>query len=340
MEHIGIDLGGRKSQICVRAADGKILEERAWPTHELGVFLAKRPQSRVVMETCAEAFAVADMARSIGHQVRVVPATLVRSLGVGQRGIKTDVRDARAQSEASCRLDLPSVHIPSTASRHLKTALNLRDALVRTRTQLINTCRGILRQHLVRVPTGATQSFTTRVRSVAGALPQEFAVSLDAHLGVIDVLTARLREATRELGAVVRSDLRCSRLMTAPGVGVITAARFVTTIDDTSRFANAHRLQSYLGLVPGESSSSTRQHRTGLIKAGSTQTRACLVQAAWCIWRLGESNPIAAWGKQIAARRGAFVAICAMARKLAGVLFAMWRDGKPFDPEKLAPAAG
>ena len=201
MEHIGIDLGGRKSQICVRAADGEILEERAWPTHELGVFLARRPTSRVVMETCAEAFAVADMARSIGHQVRVVPATLVRSLGVGQRGIKTDVRDARVQSEASCRLDLPSVHIPSTASRHLKTVLNLRDALVRTRTQLINTCRGVLRQHLVRVPTGATQSFTMRVRSVAGALPQEFALSLEAHLGVIDVVTTRLRDArTRRSG--------------------------------------------------------------------------------------------------------------------------------------------
>jgi hypothetical protein len=52
-----------------------------------------------------------------GHDVRVVAATLVRSLGVGQRGLKNDVRDARTLSEASCRIELPSVHIPSAISQ-------------------------------------------------------------------------------------------------------------------------------------------------------------------------------------------------------------------------------
>jgi hypothetical protein len=42
--------------------------------------------------SCSEAFAVADAALAAGHEVRVVPATLVRSLFVGQRGVKTDQR--------------------------------------------------------------------------------------------------------------------------------------------------------------------------------------------------------------------------------------------------------
>jgi hypothetical protein len=84
----------------------------------------------VVVETCAEAFCVADAARQLGHETRVVPATLVKTLGVGARRLKTDQRDARALSEVSCRIDLPSVHIPTTESRDRKTMCGMREALV------------------------------------------------------------------------------------------------------------------------------------------------------------------------------------------------------------------
>src|SRR5678815_6069540 len=87
MQHLAIDLGGKESQICVRDAKEKILDERKVQTKRLGEYLAKQPQSRVILETSAEAFAVADLARHAGHDVRVVPATLAPSLGVGARGI-------------------------------------------------------------------------------------------------------------------------------------------------------------------------------------------------------------------------------------------------------------
>lgn len=109
MNHIGIDLGGRESQVCVRSESGEIIEEARHRTTEFGRWLAGRPAGRVVVETCTEAFRVATIARQHGHEVRVVAATLVRSLGVGHRGLKNDVRDARILSEASCRMDLPSV---------------------------------------------------------------------------------------------------------------------------------------------------------------------------------------------------------------------------------------
>ena len=135
MDHIAVDLGGWESQICVRSSDGTVLEERRCQTSLLGAYLRGRPKSRVVVETCSEAFGVADAAVEAGHEVRVVPATLVRSLGVGARRTKTDRRDARALSEVSCRIDLPSVHIPSAPSRERKALCSMRDALVRARTR-------------------------------------------------------------------------------------------------------------------------------------------------------------------------------------------------------------
>jgi hypothetical protein len=55
----------------------------------------------VIVETCAESFSVAEWARTAGHEVIVVPATLVRALGVGSPGLKSDVRDARTLSEGA-----------------------------------------------------------------------------------------------------------------------------------------------------------------------------------------------------------------------------------------------
>jgi hypothetical protein len=81
MEHLAIDLAGRGSQICVRSSDGRIVDERWCRIAALPAFLAARPRSRVVVETCSEAIGIADAALQAGHEVRVVPSTLVCSLG-------------------------------------------------------------------------------------------------------------------------------------------------------------------------------------------------------------------------------------------------------------------
>ena len=154
MEHLAIDLGGRESQICIRSSDGEILLERRIQTASLKRYLKGRPPSRVVLETCTEAFAVADGAAAAGHEVRVVPAALVRSLGVGARGVKSDRSDARTLSEVSCRIDLPSVHIPSQQARDRKTMCGMRDGLVECRTKLMNTGRGWLRAESRRLRSG------------------------------------------------------------------------------------------------------------------------------------------------------------------------------------------
>jgi transposase len=139
VQHVAIDLGSRESQVCVRRADGTLVDERKYPTRKLPEFVKRLERSRIVLETCSEAFKIADAAKTAGHDVRVVPATLVKTLGVGARGIKTDQRDARTLSEVSCRIELPTVHIPSERSREIKTICGSRDALIETRTKLTTT---------------------------------------------------------------------------------------------------------------------------------------------------------------------------------------------------------
>ena len=334
MEHIAIDLGGKKSRICVRDQLGTIIEEQWWLTARLGAYLEQRPFSRVVLETSAEAFAIADLARQKGHQVRVVPATLVKSLGVGARGVKTDKKDAQVLSQVSCRIDLPSVHIPSLVSRDWKALCGTRECLVTARTKLINNVRGWLRTKVKPVRTGGVQSFPLRVEQKLLSSPEGMPMYVDRELRCIEKLNEQIAAADEELVHIAAQDARCQNLMTVPGVGPVTALRFLAILDDVGRFRGAHAVQSYLGLTPGENSSSTRERKTSITKAGSPAMRWLLVQAAWCALRTRPEEPMVQWAKQVAKRRGAKIAVVALSRKLAGILYAILRDGTCYQSKR------
>jgi transposase len=129
-------------------------------------------------------------------------------------------------------------------------------------------------------------------------------------------------------------------LMTAPGVGVIVAAMFVAVVDEAKRFTKAHHLESYLGLVPSEDSSGGKRRIGSISKAGNPYLRSLLVQAAWSILRLSdESDPLKVWADAVEKRRGKRIAVVALARRLAGVLWAMWRDGTVYDPATIGNAS-
>ena len=326
MDHIAIDWGGSESQICVRSADEEIIDSRRIRTARLGEYLAKRRPGRVIIESCAQAFSIADQARACGHQVRVVPSTLAPSLGVGEHGIKNDRRDSELLSRVSCRVDLQSVHIPSLEARERKAMCTARDALMRSRTMLINSVRGWLRSDGRNVR-ATPESFPARVRAAYQPLPSY----VEALLTVLDSLNAQIRVADREVMALARNDELCRRLMTVPGVGPVTAVRFKAALDDASRFPNAHAVESYLGLVPGEYASSDSKHRLGITKAGARALRTNLVQAAWAARRCKLDSPMVQWSREVEKRRGKNIAVVALARKIAGILFAMWRDGTVFD---------
>jgi len=331
MDHVAIDLGGSQSQICRRDERGQVLEERRWRTAELSEYLAKRAPSRVIVETCTEAFRVADAALELGHQVRVVPSTLVKSLGVGAGRRKSDKRDAQVLSEVSTRIDLPSVHIPSQRARQWKSLCGMRDGLVEGRTKLINTVRGWLRGQGRRLGRGTTQTFATRVRALAGLMRPSY---VERQLEVITVLNEQIRCADRDVRQALREEPAAKRLMTVPGVGEITAMRFLATLDDVKRFTNGHQVAAYVGLAPGEWSSSERERRTGITKAGSRMLRAAMIQAAWSARRARRPDAaLKGWAAQVEQRRGKYIAVVALARKLVGILYALWRNGSTYDPQ-------
>ena len=98
-----------------------------------------------------------------------------------------------------------------------------------------------------------------------------------------------------------------------------------------------------MGLTPGENSSSTRERKTSITKAGAPIVRFLLVQAAWCAMRTRPDDPMVQWAREVAKRRGRQIAVVALSRKLAGILYAILRDGTGYQSmrgaQRLPPPA-
>jgi transposase len=199
--------------------------------------------------------------------------------------------------------------------------------LVEARTKVVNAVRGFLRGKAKRLQKGGVETLPARVLALG-----EVASHIERLLIIIEELNKQIKEADRELSTLAKADETCRRLMTVPGVGPVTAVRFVAMVDEVGRFENAHKLESYLGLTPGENSSSDRKRMTSITKAGSAKMRWCLIQAAWSCRMTRQHQPIKDWADAIEKRRGRAIATVALARKIAGILYALWRDGSQYDP--------
>jgi transposase len=244
--------------------------------------------------------------------------------------VKTDRRDARTLAEA-CRLGaFRRAHRLSDPQRHIRAELAVRDALVRTRTRYVAVIKALVRRDGLRLPGGEPQH--TGAKLAALPLAPTLAAELAPLLALLAPLNAQIAAADRRLTALAAHDPVVARLTTAPTIGPVTAAAFVATLDDIGRFASAHHVEAFLGLTPSEKSSGERQRRGRISKTGNPRMRYLLVEAAWRVLRTKDPDaaPLRAWAERIALRRGRRVASVALARRLAGILYAMWRDGQAY----------
>jgi transposase len=332
MDFIGIDLHKTSSQVCILSEDGELTEQRIKSTRaNFNEVFAARPRARILVEASTESEWVACHLEQLGHEVIVADPNFAPMYATRDKKIKTDKRDARALCEA-CRLGAyRPAHRTSERQRKIRAQLLIRSTLVRTRTKFISLIGALARREGCRIATGGSNNFLARVE--AANLPEHVMTAIAPLFESLKILNRQIDEADVLLEKIVTEDEVVKRLCTAPGVGPVTATTFVATIDNATRFGAAKQVRSYLGLVPREYSSGERQHRGRISKAGGGRARTLLVEAAWALlrWRTEKNQALYDWAMRIAARRGRARACVALARKLAGILYAMWRDGTEFD---------
>lgn len=342
MRTVALDLGARKIAYC-EVKDQKVVQRQTAKhlRYLKDVLGPNTPKARVAFEACREGWYVARQLEKWGHEPVMVDTTRTKKLGIGQHGRKTDRIDAEQLGLSLERGLIPEAHILSPHRQELRFHLGVRRALIETRAAYVTQIREIVRARGRRVASCSTADFVAKVK--ATSLDEGTGALIAPLLLVLEPLDRQIGVADCKLEQLALQEPAIKNLMTAPGVALIVSAAFVSVIDDAQRFRRAHELESYLGLVPSERSSGGRQRLGGISKAGNTHLRALLVQAAWCLLRRPrEADPLVRWAQMVAARRGKRIAVVALARRLAGILWALWRDDTVYDPARVghASAAG
>ena len=337
MRTVALDLGARRIDFCEIVEGGELVRKTVKRLKDLqGALGPNTPAATVAFEACREGWHVAKTLKSWGHTPLMVDTTRTKELGIGRHGRKNDRIDTERLAVALKENRIPSAYILSERSQELRFQMSVRRLLVESRAQYVTAIREIVRARGGRVAQCRTDGFLEKLSEVD--LDDACRLLVLPLRSLLEVLDRQIAEIDCKLDQLTSDDPVISHLMTAPGVGLMVATAFVSVIDDARRFRRAHQLESYLGLVPGEDSSGGKRRLGSISKAGNPYLRALLVEAGWCLLRSGSDDPLAKWGRQVETRRGKRIAVVAIARRLAGILWALWRDKSCYDPEQLGRA--
>jgi transposase len=270
-------------------------------------------QDRVVLEATGNAWAIAAILAP--HAAEVVLAHPRKLRAIAEAKVKTDVLDARILAELLAADLVPRVWRADDTTLALRRLCARRRQIVRQRTRTKNEAHAVLLRNLVRVPLSDLFGPAGRRWLETIELPVDERMTLESCLRRVDFLADELGQVERLLAHHALGSDQIRRLMTIPGVDLITAATLVGAIGDVARFPSARHLVGYLGLHPRVRQSGSAPARHGRTsKEGSAAARHALVEAAWMATRA--PGPLRAFALRVRARRGPNVAAVALARKL------------------------
>jgi transposase len=277
--------------------------------------------SRVLEEEC-------------GHEVLVANPRKIRLIYANKR--KTDEIDAENLARLA-RLDpkllYPLNHRGEHSQAHMA-IIRSREALVSTRTQLVNHVRGAVKSFGARLPKCPAKSFH---KKVAEHIPEVLWPALGPILETIGSLTERIHDYDRQLETISEEHYpETDLLRQVEGVGVLTALTFVLTLEDPYRFEKSRTLGAYLGLVPATDQSGDRDPQKHISKEGDEMLRKLLVGSAhYILGPFGSDSDLRRHGEKIASRGGKNAkkrAAVAVARKLSVLLHSLWISAEVYEP--------
>ena len=340
MNYCGIDVANLTSAVCVVDGQGKVLRQVSIRTEtaDLAGALAGLGRLRVMIEAAPLAEWVANEVEAAGHEAVLVDARAAKHLVRSAK--KTDARDAHTLAQMGRSGWYTAVHRKSASARLLRSRLQGRQALLRTAKASAASIRGLLRAHGIRVGRVAEGAFAARVRQLVGEAVAELGETIEALLAVWQQSRVAVTALERSLRHDSRQDAVGRHLQSVPGVGVLVSSAYRATIDDPHRFETPRQVADYVGLAPRVYQSGELDQRGRISREGDTLLRWHLVEAAHVLLTRGPDCALKRWGLALAQRKGAAKAKVAVARKLAVLLWRLWRRGEDFQawPEAAAAA--
>jgi transposase len=293
---------------------------------------------RIALEVGTHSPWVSRLLKELGHEVLVANPRKTRLI-YQNRG-KQDRVDAEALARIA-RLDpkllYPVEHRPERVAQDLA-VLRARDALVRTRTQLVNHVRGAVKATGHRLRKCSTRTFSGQA---VGEIPEKVREALSSVVTTIEVVSRQIMVLDKRIAELGRKKYpETALLRQVGGVGPIVALAYVLTLEHPGRFRKSRAVGPYLGLVPARSQSGDCDPQLRITKEGDALLRRLLVQSAqYILGPFGPDCDLRRFGQALSVRgeRNAKKrAVIAVARKLAVLLHRLWRTAEVYEPLRRA----
>lgn len=332
-ETIGCDLGDKASEICVLRADGGMQRATVRTTRGAMRLFFTRAPAHVVMEVGGHSRWASALLTDLGHRVTVANARRVQL--ISQSNNKTDQNDAELLARlgrADIGLLSPVVHRKPETQADLAVA-KARDALVATRTRLVNHVRGTMKSFGERLPKCRAETFVRHTREL---VPELLKPALDPIYEALEAIENKIREYDKTIDRVAERYPDVAAVSQPAGIGTLTGLVYVLTLEDKNRFTKSRMVGAYLGLRPRKRTSGSDDPQLRITKAGDPFLRRLLVNGAqYVLGPFGPETDLRRWGLELAKRGGKNAkkrAVVAVARKLAVLLHRLWVTGEVYEP--------
>lgn len=310
------------------------------PTDRESIEAVLRPfngQCRIAFEVGTQSQWLASVIRPLAAQVQV--ANPSRMPWLFRDGRKNDRIDAFKLAKLLHLNELPTVHLPRVEISAWRSLINHRRTLIKRRTMIKNGLRAILRTFNYRCP---HKSLWTKVGQswMAGlTFDAERGLMLKCLHDELRFVSTQVDLVEKQLDATAARHPQIALLRTIPGIGPRSAEAIVAFTDGVQRFAHRKQFASYFGMTPTLDSSGRTERYGHISKRGPSVVRWVLVEAAHQAVR--RCTVFRAYFDRLCRGRKdrRKKAIVAVGRKLLTIAFAMMRDGKTFDLERVRPAA-
>ena len=329
---VAIDLAKSVFQIAVSRQPGRTAETHRVRRSQLPLFFARYPRALIVMEACGTSSYWGRKFLAMGHQVVLLPPSQVHPY---VRRNKTDHADAKALLEALRNDAIRPVPIKSITQQTLAALHRFRGGWIGERTARINALRGVLRELGVVIPLGPARvipTVRTLVEDADSEVPDALRHTLWSVCEEIRDLEQRIKEVEHQLEALAKQLTDYSRLISIPGIGLLTATALLAFVGGIHRFPTGRHFASYLGLTPREHSSGFKRRLGRISKRGDRYLRTLLVHGARSVLfasrRHQEPEQLRVWAMAIEKKKGYTKAAVALANKLARIVWAVWRQAE------------
>ena len=327
---VGVDIAKRVFQLhWVEMKTGELMNLRLtrakFPEH-----FANRAPCLVGMEACGRAQHWARRLLEFGHEVRLLPAKMVRPF---VRGNKDDVHDAQAIWTAVQQPGVKTVAVKSEEQQGILALHRMRQQLVKFRTAQINGLRGLLTEYgevMPRGRAGMRRDMAGALERVSERLPALVIETLREQWARVAALDAEVDAIERRVAVWHRQNAASRRIAAIPGVGVLTATAAVATMGDPAAFRCGREFAAWLGLVPRHTGTGGRVRMLGISKRGDTYLRTLLIHGARSALARGKAP--SAWQLRLAKRRPSNVVAVALANKMARTIWALLAHERDYEP--------